>query len=164
MSKITTVEDLAGVPESANPEVSRRSFVKVAVGGMCAVYAAAIGYPVYRYLESPVEKAVALAAIKDVTLKGADTLPKGSVLMFKFGPYPAMLIHHDSGEWVAFNAVCTHLGCTVQYHPELQRIACACHGGQYDPHTGQNIAGPPPKPLTKFVVTVSKGSVLVSRA
>jgi cytochrome b6-f complex iron-sulfur subunit len=144
--------------------VSRRSFVKVAVGGMCVAYAAAIGYPVYRYLESPVEKEEILAAIKDVTLPGAEKLPKGSVMMFKFGPYPAMLIHHANDEWVAFSAVCTHLGCTVQYHTDTQKIQCACHGGQYDPHTGQNIAGPPPRPLTKFLVAVAKDSVTVSRA
>lgn len=148
----------------ADESVSRRNFVKVAVGGMCLAYAGAVGYPIYRYLNSPVEKAEILAAIKDVTLDGANTLAPGSVMLFKFGPYPAMLIHHESGEWVAFNAVCTHLGCTVQYHPELKKITCACHGGQYDAHSGQNVAGPPPKPLTKFVVKVNAKSVTVSKA
>lgn len=144
-------------------EVSRRAFVKVAVGGMGFAYVCAVGYPIYRYLNSPVEKAVEMAAVKDVTLKGADELPLGSVMVFKFGVHPAMLIHHEDDSWVAFDAVCTHLGCTVQYHPELHKITCACHGGQYDAHTGQNIAGPPPKPLTKYAVAVSKGSALVTR-
>lgn len=145
-------------------EVSRRNFVKVAVGGMCLAYASAVGYPIYRYLNSPVEKAEILAAIKDVTLQGAEKLPEGSVMVFKFGPYPAMLIHHEKDQWVAFSAVCSHLGCTVQYHPELKKITCACHGGQYDAQTGENIAGPPPKPLTKFTVKVNPDSVTVSRA
>ncbi len=144
--------------------VSRRAFVKVAVGGVCLAYAGAIGYPVYRYLNSPVEKAQILAAVKDVTLDKANELPKGSAMMFKFGPYPALLIHHDDDQWVALNAVCTHLGCTVQYKKETGKIQCACHGGVYDAHTGENIGGPPPKPLTKYVVKVQKGSVLVSRA
>lgn len=142
---------------------SRRTFVKVAVGGMCLAYAGAVGYPIYRYLNSPVEKAEVLAAIKDVTLEGANKLPEGSAMVFKFGPFPAMLIHHGKDEWVAFNAVCTHLGCTVQYNPSLKKITCACHGGQYDPHTGDNIAGPPPKPLTKYAVKVNAESVTVSR-
>ncbi len=146
-----------------NEEVSRRNFVKVAVGGMCLAYAGAVGYPVFRYLNSPVEKAQVLAAVKDVTLEGAQKLPAGSVMVFRFGPYPAMLIHHEGGEWVAFNAVCTHLGCTVQYHPEQKKIVCACHGGQYDAKTGDNIAGQPPKPLTKFAVKVNDDSVTVSR-
>lgn len=144
-------------------EISRLSFIKVAVGGMCAVYAAAIGYPVYRYLNTPVAREAALAAITDVALPGAQKLPLGSVLVFKFGPYPAMLIHHRDNTWVAFDSVCTHLGCTVQYHPELERIVCACHGGQYDAHTGANISGPPPKPLTRFNVKVAAGKVTVTR-
>ena len=144
--------------------VTRRHFVQVAVGGMCLAYLGAIGYPVYRYLESPVEKAEILAAIKDVDLTDAQKLPAGSVMMFKFGPYPAMLIHHTNGQWVSFNAVCSHLGCTVQYHPDEDKIKCACHGGQYDAYSGQNVAGPPPKPLQKFVVKVNAKSVTVSRA
>ncbi|MDR3691855.1 MAG: Rieske (2Fe-2S) protein [Fimbriimonas sp.] len=143
--------------------VTRAQFIKVAVGGMCLAYAAAIGYPVYRYLNSPVEREAALAAIKDVTLAGADKLELGSVLLFKFGPYPSMLIHHRDGKWVAFDAVCSHLGCTVQYHPDLDKIVCACHGGVYDAYTGENVSGPPPKPLRKFNVKVGSGSVLVSR-
>lgn len=154
---------IGGMPASQEEEVSRRSFVKVAVGGMCLAYAAAVGYPIYRYLESPVQKATLLASIKEVSLKDADRLPAGSVLVFKFGPFPAMLIHHLDGQWVSFSSVCTHLGCTVEYKPDLQKITCACHGGQYDAHTGLNIAGPPPKPLTKFAVKVEKGSVEVSR-
>lgn len=142
---------------------SRRHFVKVAVGGMCLAYLGAVGYPIYRYLESPVEKSEILAAIKNVDLADAQKLPAGSAMVFRFGPYPAMLIHHANGQWVAFNSVCSHLGCTVQYHPDQDKIMCACHGGQYDAYTGQNIAGPPPKPLDKFVVKVNKGSVTVSR-
>jgi cytochrome b6-f complex iron-sulfur subunit len=84
-------------------------------------------------------------------------------MLFKFGPYPSMLIHHQNDKWVAFDSVCTHLGCTVQYHPEVDKITCACHGGQYDPYTGENIAGPPPKPLTKFAVKIEKGSVVITR-
>lgn len=156
-----------GAPdEGFEPEdqgFTRRGFVKVAVVGMCAAYAAAIGYPVYRYLNSPVEKAAGAAAVKDVTLKDADTLPANSALMFKFGTHPAMLIHHEDGTWVALDAVCTHLGCTVAFDPGTKQIVCACHGGRYDAKTGGNISGPPPKPLTKFDVKVSKGSVQVTR-
>jgi len=150
--------------ESGDEDISRLNFIKVAVGGMCVAYAAAIGYPVFRYLNSPVSREAALASVKDVALAGADKLPLGAVLLFKFGPFPSMLIHHKDDSWVAFDSVCTHLGCTVQYHPELEKIVCACHGGQYDSHTGANISGPPPKPLTKFNVKVSPGTVTVTRA
>lgn len=142
----------------------RRTFVRVALGSVGLCYAAAIGYPVYRYLASPVEKSAALAAITEVTLKDAEKLPAGSVLMFKFGPRPSMLIHHQDGQWAAFDAVCTHLGCTVQFQPERDIIHCACHGGEYNPYTGKNVSGPPPRPLTKYVVKVAGADVVVSRS
>jgi len=83
--------------------------------------------------------------------------------MFKFGHSPAMLIHHADDRWVAFSAVCSHLGCTVQYEPQADRIHCACHGGVYNAYTGGNVSGPPPKPLRVFKVTQQPTGVLISR-
>ena len=70
-----------------------------------------------------------------------------------------MLIHHEDGRWIALTAVCTHLGCTVQYEPQADRIHCACHGGVYNPYTGANVSGPPPKPLKLFKVAVNDTGV-----
>jgi cytochrome b6-f complex iron-sulfur subunit len=108
--------------------------------------------------------ALSAAAVTEVTLKDAQKLPAGSVLMFKFGTSPAMLIHHADNSWVALTAVCTHLGCTVQYEPQMDRIHCACHGGVYNAYTGANVSGPPPKPLKLFKVAVNDTGVEVSRA
>jgi cytochrome b6-f complex iron-sulfur subunit len=141
---------------------TRRAFV-TAAGVAGAGYAAALAYPVYRYLASPSEMALSASAVTEVTLKDAQKLPAGSVLMFKFGPSPAMLIHHEDSSWTALTAVCTHLGCTVQYEPQMDRIHCACHGGVYNPYTGANVSGPPPKPLKLFKVAVNDTGVEVSR-
>jgi cytochrome b6-f complex iron-sulfur subunit len=130
--------------------------------GLC--YLGAIGYPVYRYLASPAEMAASQTAVTEVTLDKAQDLPLASALMFKFGSSPAMLIHEADDSWAAFSAVCTHLGCTVMFEPEQNRIHCSCHGGVYDPHTGKNISGPPPKPLKPYKVNVSATNVVVSRA
>jgi len=141
---------------------TRRAFLAAAgAAGVC--YAAALGYPVYRYLASPSEMALSAAAVTEVTLKDAQKLPAGSALMFKFGPSPAMLIHHADGRWIALSAVCSHLGCTVQYEPQMDRIHCACHGGVYNAYTGANVSGPPPKPLKLFKVAVNQTGVEVSR-
>lgn len=152
----------AALPQ-ASEAASRRTFAKMALGAVGLCYTAAIGYPIYRYLASPEEKASVLAAVTEVTLKDAQKLPTGSVLMFKFGTQPSMLIHHADGTWVALSAICSHLGCTVQFQPENNRIYCACHGGTYDPKTGANVAGPPPKPLKHYAVNVTDKEVVVSR-
>ncbi len=149
-------------PEAA--EFTRLGFVKVIGGIMTLAYAGAIGYPVYKYLSTPVEKSAEMAAVKEVNLPNLDKLPKGSAYMFKFGVRPSLLIHHADDTWTALTAVCTHMGCTVAYNTATAGIECHCHGGRYDAKTGENISGPPPRPLKKFVVTVAAGSVTVRRA
>lgn len=145
-------------------DMSRRGFIRIATYGVSLAYLGAMGYPIYRYLNAPVETATAAAAVTNVTLDKADALAKGSALIFRFGVRPAMLIHHTDDTWAALDAVCTHMGCTVNFDAAQNKIVCGCHGGEFDPKTGDNIGGPPPRPLGTFKVEVRPGSVLVSRA
>lgn len=150
--------------KAATPEpMSRRALLGAGIGVAGACYAAALGYPIYRYLASPAEEAEALGKVTEVEVPDGAKLPVGAALMFKFGARPALLIRHAEDDWVALDAKCTHLGCTVQYQPDQKRIYCACHGGVYDAQTGANVSGPPPRPLTPFRVEVSDGKVVVYR-
>ena len=162
MSEETNLANQVVEPEGPGEQATRRAFL-AAAGAAGLAYTAALAYPIYRYLASPEEMALSATAVTEVTLKDAQKLPLGSVLMFKFGTAPAMLIHHQDGRWVSMTAVCTHLGCTVQYEPQADRIHCACHGGVYNPYTGANVSGPPPKPLKLFKVSVNDTGVEVSR-
>jgi len=158
-------EDKMNDQKPGEVDQDRRTFLKLAAGAVGVGYAGLVGYPVYRYVASPVEDAAAVGAVKEVTLAPeAASLPKNTSMMFKFGTQPAMLIHHDDDTWTALTAVCTHLGCTAGYDPVKKHIFCPCHGGTYDAHTGANVAGPPPKPLTKYAVKIAEGKVVVSRA
>jgi len=150
------------VEEPANTATRRAFLASAGVAGAC--YIAAFGYPVYRYLASPEEAAESVAAVTSVKLGADYILPKGTARMFKFGSAPAMLIHHQDDAWVAMTAVCTHLGCTVQYEPDADRIHCSCHGGVYNAYTGANVSGPPPRPLRLFKVAVNETGVEVSRS
>jgi cytochrome b6-f complex iron-sulfur subunit len=165
MSQIELIADstLAAAVEDPGEKRTRRFFLGAA-GAAGLLYTAALAYPIYRYLASPEEMALSATAVTEVTLKDAQKLPLGSVLMFKFGTAPAMLIHHADGRWTSLTAVCTHLGCTVQYEAQADRIHCACHGGVYNAYTGANVSGPPPKPLKVFKVAVNETGVEVSRA
>jgi cytochrome b6-f complex iron-sulfur subunit len=142
---------------------TRRNFVKAGVGAFGIAYAGTVAYPIYRYLDTPAQRAADIAAVTEVSLKDADKLEVGAAMMFRFGSRPSMLIHHKDGSWSAFSAVCTHLSCTVQYQADRNRIHCACHGGVYDPRTGEPVAGPPPKALTEYTVEVNDGEVIVGR-
>ncbi|MEZ4534864.1 MAG: Rieske 2Fe-2S domain-containing protein [Cyanobacteriota/Melainabacteria group bacterium] len=57
-----------------------------------------------------------------VTVCKADELPPGSGKNFKFGHKPALVTHTEDGQLHAFIAICTHLGCTVQFNNEKDLI------------------------------------------
>ncbi len=73
---------------------------------------------------------------------------------------PALLIHLPDGKFVAYDAVCTHAGCTVQYDPTQQQMVCPCHGAAFDPaRSAAVINGPAQQPLSALNVTVdAKGN------
>jgi len=58
------------------------------------------------------------------------------------------------------SAVCSHLGCLVNYNKEKKEFLCPCHSGRYD-LAGRNIAGPPPAPLTQLPHRIENGMVMV---
>ena len=83
----------------------------------------------------------------------------GSAVKFKDSGNPAVLVHLQSGDFVAYSAVCTHQGCTVAY--KNGQLACPCHGSVYDPANGaQVVAGPAPRPLPEIPVRIRGGEVV----
>lgn len=72
----------------------------------------------------------------------------------------------DQG-FVAYSAICTHLGCTVSWvkdkkSPAASYTECFCHNSIYNPALGAKvIGGPAPIPLAQIGVKVSKDGTLV---
>jgi len=66
----------------------------------------------------------------------------------------------QAGTVVAFDATCTHQGCTVRATDE--GLACPCHGSVFDPATGAAVHGPATKPLADVGVAVSGADVVLS--
>lgn len=98
----------------------------------------------------------------------------------KFLPDQRLFIFRESRTFHAISATCTHLGCTVRAealsNPQTatvggaplrltHRFACPCHGSQYT-GDGTNVAGPAPKPLAWFRLSVSPddGQLIVDLA
>jgi len=65
------------------------------------------------------------------------------------------------GEFMAFSAVCTHRGCTVQSVAE-GKITCPCHGSQFSAEDGSVVGGPASSPLESFETAVEGDQVTVS--
>jgi cytochrome b6-f complex iron-sulfur subunit len=106
--------------------------------------------------------------VKDIireTLRVGQTedIPQNSAKIIRFNKDPVIVVHTASGQFKAFSARCTHLGCIVQYQPEgVPHFACNCHGSEFD-LSGKNIAGPAPAPLTPLRVFIERDSIVISR-
>jgi cytochrome b6-f complex iron-sulfur subunit len=140
-------------------EPGRRSFLNWLLGLWATGVAAAILYPVLRYLVPP---EIPEAATQSMSGGKAASLLPNSGRIVPFGSAPAIIIRTAAGEYRAFSAVCTHLSCTVQFRPDLQHIWCACHNGHYDLF-GRNTEGPPPRPLEPYDVNIRDDEIVVSK-
>jgi thiosulfate dehydrogenase [quinone] large subunit len=65
---------------------------------------------------------------------------------------PSIVIQPRSGQFLAFDAVCPHAGCTVGYDPTAKVIVCPCHGSQFSASTGAVEAGPAPTGLKRLAI------------
>lgn len=71
--------------------------------------------------------------------------------------------------FVTYSAICTHLGCTVNYSHEpmpsapFPHIHCPCHAGMFNPLAGaQVVSGPPPRPLPQLPLEINAKGELVA--
>jgi cytochrome b6-f complex iron-sulfur subunit len=138
---------------------ARRRLVEVLLGGGMFASVVSFFYPVLKYLVPPAVPD--LGEDEVVGGKVGDLKPNGSKV-FRFGSRPALLLLTAEGEYRCVSAVCTHLGCTVQYRSDLVEIWCACHNGTYG-LDGRNISGPPPRPLEAFQVNVRGSEIVITR-
>jgi Rieske Fe-S protein len=64
-----------------------------------------------------------------------------------------------AGNFKAFTAVCTHMGCTVGSIAN-GTITCPCHGSTYSIKDGSVEGGPAPKPLAEIAIKVEGDEII----
>jgi cytochrome b6-f complex iron-sulfur subunit len=139
-------------------KLTRREFLNIFNKIVAATGLAVVLGPVVAYFyppkleETPSEPVLVAPEIE---------LPVGSSKTVKFGRYPAIIIHTETG-LKAYSAVCTHFACIVAWKPEINQIACPCHEGFFNPEDGSVISGPPPTPLEHINVEIIDGDIYVS--
>jgi thiosulfate dehydrogenase [quinone] large subunit len=73
---------------------------------------------------------------------------------------PGIVVSLGGGTFAAFDAVCTHAGCTVGWNPAAGMLICPCHGATFDPrHNAQPVAGPTNIPLTELPISIQAGEI-----
>lgn len=145
---------MADGPES----FARRTWLLTGLQASIGATVVAIFYPVIRFLwprpatRSGAMEVVATFRVNDLKADGEQWPPRFTL---DFDGKPCTVIRTPDGEVRAFNAVCTHTDCTVEYRPDKRDIFCNCHNGLYDLN-GRNVSGPPPRPLELYKVTLRK--------
>ncbi len=132
--------------------VTRRRFIRIS--GVSAVILSALGLSgiVRAYLSvGPVET----APIRFVLGAPAD-FPQGSVTLKE-----GVFVLRDSEGVFAVKAVCSHLGCRIQWNAGEAVFDCPCHGSRYD-RRGGYLSGPARKPLTPVHLTRNDAGQLVA--
>jgi cytochrome b6-f complex iron-sulfur subunit len=148
----------------------RRNWLLAVLSGWIAITIGIIAFPVVLFLwPRKVTRSGELAMVVDQLDQLRAKLLKGEwPAPFDFGGKPCLLVITAEGaerlrkgvrlepnDLRAFNALCTHTDCTVEFRLDQSDIFCACHNGRYN-LDGRNISGPPPRPLEAYKVTLQE--------
>jgi Rieske Fe-S protein len=94
------------------------------------------------------------------TLLGtASAVPVGGGMVYTAAK--VVVTQPSKGEYKAFSAVCTHVGCLCNQVAD-GTINCPCHGSKFKITDGSVVAGPAPAPLPAKTVAVTGGKVYLT--
>jgi menaquinol-cytochrome c reductase iron-sulfur subunit len=145
--------------KSTSNSISRRDFIKMATAAIATVFGAGIGFPTIGYLISPALRKQGAEAW--ITLGGFEDIPVGIPTFFSFirredngwentvTSYGVFAVRKDKTNIMVLSNICTHLGCHVTWHPDIQEYVSPCHNGHFDIN-GLVTFGPPPRPLDEY--------------
>jgi Rieske Fe-S protein len=98
------------------------------------------------------------AKVTGTVLGAASDIPVGGGKIYATAK--VVVTQPARGQYKAFSAICTHVGCTMSEVAD-GTIDCPCHGGQFKITNGAVVAGPPPRPLPARPVKVVNGQVVL---
>lgn len=176
--RMSDEHDKHGKPRTAEASAAdgRRTFLKVGVGALGAGLAAVIVAPALRYTLWPLAEGV------KITSGGEDLVVVGSRKQFGGEPVKvdifadrvdawnrienvkigsAWVVEID-GELHAFSSVCPHLGCAVDWSPELKKFKCPCHRSAFAVD-GTAEEGPAPRSLDALELEQQDGELIAIR-
>jgi Rieske Fe-S protein len=136
----------------------RRRFIRGLLGFSIVSTATMVLAPIIGFLIPPKTEG---GGAGGKTLVGkAEDLPIGTGKVVAMGSSPVIVVDTENGI-KAFSAVCTHLGCIVEFDPTIKHIVCPCHDGHFNPASGAVLSGPPPQPLKPVTVTVEADQIFL---
>ena len=149
-------------PTGQVPEVGRRQFIGYLLGFSILATAVGVFTPIVGYLWPPSRTSSGGAG--RVQAGTTADFPAGSGQVVAINDKPVIVVNTAQGEMKAYSAICTHLGCIVEWDQRRQFILCPCHDGRFNPVNGAVISGPPPAPLPQLAVVVESDAVYIGEA
>jgi Rieske Fe-S protein len=98
------------------------------------------------------------AAPRGTVLGAAREIPVGGGTIFTAAR--VVVTQPARGQYRAFSAVCTHVGCILN-QVTRDTIDCPCHGSKFAITSGAVVAGPAPTPLPKKRVEIVDGQIVL---
>jgi len=135
-------------------QVRRRRFLQKCLGVLGGLGSLMAVYPLIRYIEPPPEA----EGSNRVEIDRA-SLPPGTSRTVIYRGRPTIVVNTSDG-YIAYNAVCPHLGCVVKWEGGSQSLVCPCHGGKFG-MDGSVQGGPIPGPLSAVDLTVSDDKIII---
>jgi nitrite reductase/ring-hydroxylating ferredoxin subunit len=146
------------IPLPAPDAPTRRRFLTVLSQAFLALWGLGAAAVVGAYLKAPekrerdAERTVSAGLLADYRV--------GEGRLVRHGVTPFYVVRVDAARVIALSAVCTHVRCILDYDPARKTLDCPCHDGRFD-LSGNVLAGPPPRPLPGYPVSVRAGEVFV---
>ena len=128
---------------------TRRDFLDLILGTAIAGTIGSVLYPVIRYLK-PLPAAGPSGPVR-LSDGDVEKLRQSKFVIVPVAGKRVIVLRDAKGVLRAFDAKCTHEGCTVQYLSRESAIWCACHNARFNLE-GKVLAGPPPRPLPTYAV------------
>jgi Rieske Fe-S protein len=95
---------------------------------------------------------------KGTVLGQASEIPVGGGAIYTAAK--VVVTQPASGQYKAFSAVCTHVGCIVNKVTN-GTIDCPCHGSEFKITNGAVVTGPAPSPLPARQIKIVDGQVIL---
>lgn len=114
---------------------------------------------------APAHSGTVVATLADIQQGGgaaAFTVPRSAPAPLPAGD-PAIVVQLSNGSFVAYDAICTHAGCTVEWDEADGVLLCPCHGAAFDPAAKAAVLqGPARRPLASIPIVVDQSAGTIS--
>lgn len=157
---IVEPEPMSGKQGKPATAPTRRNWLGFCSHAALGTSATTLLWPLSRYL-LPLDNQPETEAPSTLILCRSEEVAPNQARTALYQGRPTVVLRLDDNLPRAFDAVCTHLGCTVLFDPEKMVLHCPCHGAEFDPSSGAVLRGPATRALSPIPVQVRNDTIVL---